>query len=404
LAPPIPSLYRRVLPIALALAVFALGLTSALGSASAHPMPNTEIAVSIGDRGVGLDIAMPAPELQLALTTLGVIDEAGLSASQQQMLRAYFAQHLAILSASGARQPYTIQSIDLDQAVDANVGPYQELRVRAWAPPGDFDPRDFTLVYDAIMHQVPTHFAIVAISQDFRTGVLPGDEAPEIGLIRFDFASNTTPPLRIVVERGGLWRGFWRTIRLGFDHVISGLDHVLFLLTLLVLAPLRGEQGRWSLFQGWPYALRRFLAISVAFTLGHTAALLVGAYELAPVPRQIVEILIAGSILLAAIHGIHPLWPGREWMIAGGFGTVHGLAFSESLAHLNLAALPKAVAVLGFNLGVEGAQLVVMLFALPLLVLSRRRAFHTLRIAMMICTALLAGVWILERAGLIEIS
>jgi hypothetical protein len=390
---------RRDSLLAVAFSVCALILATAVTPVSAHPMPNTEIAVSLDDGGVGLDIVMPAPELQLAFAALDPTHGERLSASQQHALRAYFNQHLSIVSESGVKQPYMIELLGLQQATDGNVGAYEELRVRVWAPAREgFNPRDFTLAYDAIIHQVPTHFAIVAISQDFRGGVLPGDRAPEMGVIRFDFANNTTPPLRISAGQGSLWRGLWSTVRLGFQHVAAGLDHVLFLLTLLVVAPLSPVNGRWSLFQGWRYAVRRFLVISIAFTVGHSVALLVGAYEVVPVPRQIVEILIAASILIAAVHAMRPLWPGREWLVAAGFGTVHGLAFSESLAHLNLSVVLKAVAVFGFNLGVEGAQLVVMLIALPLLVASRWRTFHALRVAMMICTALLAGVWMVERA------
>jgi hypothetical protein len=73
------------------------------------------------------------------------------------------------------------------------------------------------------------------------------------------------------------------------------------------------------------------LAISVAFTLGHSVALLVGAYKLVPVPRAAIEVLIAASIAIAAIHAIRPLFAGREWLVAAAFGTVHGLAFSESV-------------------------------------------------------------------------
>jgi hypothetical protein len=177
-----------------------------------------------------------------------------------------------------------------------------------------------------------------------------------------------------------------------------GFDHVLFLITLLMVAPLRAINGRWSLFQGWAHAARRFLAISFAFTLGHSAALLIGAYNLAPVPREAIEVCIAGSILIAAIHAIQPLVSGREWLVAAAFGTVHGLAFSEVLAGAALTTGDRALAVAGFNIGVEGAQLVAMACAVPLLAASRWRVFHAIRVCTMVCAALLAGLWMLERS------
>ena len=92
-------------------------------------------------------------------------------------------------------------------------------------------------------------------------------------------------------------------------------------------------------------------------------------------------------MLSTKIASAEPLFAGREWVVAAAFGTVHGLAFSESLLGLTVASVVRALAVLGFNLGVEGAQLVVMACALPVLIASRWRAFHTVRVGAMICTA-----------------
>jgi hypothetical protein len=125
----------------------------------------------------------------------------------------------------------------------------------------------------------------------------------------------------------------------------------------------------------------------------------VGAYEIVPVPRSFVEIMIAASILTAAVHAIRPLFVGREWLVAVAFGVVHGLAFSESIVGLRLTSVLKSVAVLGFNIGVGGAQLLAMALALPLLIISRWRMFHSVRLAAMVCTALLAAFWMFERAG-----
>lgn len=365
---------------------------------SAHPMPSTEIAMSLDDDGVRLDIALPVAELLLALPASFPKGADLLAEPQQRALAAYFDQHLSILSPENVRQPHRLEAVTLSQSVDANVGPYQELRLRVWVPATrPFNPREFVLAYDAIIHQVPNHFALVTIAHDFRRGLLAGGERVDLGLIRFDFSQNRTPPLPIESARGSAWQGFRSAIGLGFHHVSSGFDHVLFLLTLLAVAPLKVVDRRWSLFQGWRYAMRRFLGISIAFTAGHSVALLLGAHEVVLVPSNVVEIIIAASILLAAAHAIRPLFSGREWLVAAAFGTVHGLAFSDTLIGLNLTGTLRALAVLGFNLGVEGAQLVVMALALPLLAASRRRGFHQVRVAAMICVAVLATVWMVER-------
>lgn len=369
----------------------------------AHPMPNTVILVSLDDAGLTLDIAVPMPELLLALPSSFAKDAELLGGPQQPLLASYFRTHLAILSSDGTAQRFAIESFDLSSAADDGVGRYQELRLRVRVPGTQtFNPRNFTLAYDAVIHQVPNHYALVQVSQDFRTGLLPSERATELGVIRLDFARNKTAPLPIAVAPGSLWRGLRSTVVLGFHHVAAGLDHVLFLATLLVVAPLRIVNRRWSLFQGWGYALRRFLAISVAFTLGHSVALLVGAYAIVAVPRDMVEVLIAASIVVTAVHAIRPLFAGREWLVAAGFGAIHGLAFSEALVGLNLSPHQKGLAVLGFNVGVEGAQLLVMTLALPLMWFSKWHGFHVIRNVAMLCAAVVAGLWVFERAGVTD--
>jgi HupE / UreJ protein len=307
--------------------------------------------------------------------------------------------HMAVLTKSGARFSQDISTVTLDSALDANVGKYQEFRFKVDADaPAGFGTRDFLLRYDAIIHQIPNHFALVRIAQDFRGSLVGGEEAVELGIIRYNFTSASVPPLEVKVGQGSLWTGFAAMVWLGVAHIAGGLDHTLFLATLLAVAPLRACNGSWSLFQGYGYSFHRFLTVSLAFTLGHSAALAAGAYDMLSVSRAVIEVLIALSILIFALHALRPLFPNREWQIAGGFGLAHGLAFSESLTGLNLAPPDKALAIFGFNTGVEGAQLFIMAAALPLLYISRFPAFHAARRVAMVLVAMLAALWIGERA------
>jgi HupE / UreJ protein len=386
---------------ALRLAAAFLCLFLALFTAAkavAHPMPNTVIALAIGEHKIALEIVIPAPELLLAVTGDANRDARAFLEQNAAKLREYMDAHLLVLTKSGARLPQDISAVTLDSASDANVGNYQEFRfnVDAAARAG-FDTRDFQLRYDAIIHQIPNHFALVRIAQDFRGGLVGDEKAVELGIIRYDFATASAPPLEVKAGQGSLWTGFAAMVRLGIAHIAGGLDHILFLATLLTVAPLRAVNGGWSLFQGYGYSFRRFLAVSLAFTLGHSAALAAGAYDLLSFNRAAIEVLIALSILISALHALRPLFPNREWQIAGGFGLAHGLAFSESLTGLDLAPPGKALAIFGFNTGVEAAQLLIMAAALPLLYLSRFPAFHTARWVAMALVAMLAALWVGER-------
>ena len=167
---------------------------------------------------------------------------------------------------------------------------------------------------------------------------------------------------------------------------------------LLLVAPLSIREKEWSDFQGFRYTLRRFLRISLAFTLGHSITLLVGSFNLVPFQTQWIEVLIAFSILLSAVHVIRPLFPSRELGIAAGFGLIHGLAFSLTLADMNLGWQQKLLSVLSFNLGIEAMQLIIMAICFPLLLLSKwNKRYVPLRIGISFLAIIVSAGWIAER-------
>lgn len=372
--------------------------------ATAHPYPNSTISVDVSERQLALHIRIPAPDLLLVLTGDAHRDPTKYLAENQTQLRTYLAAHLMLVCSKGQKLSQQIGTVAVQDANDPDVGTYAAFRFDVDVPiPAGVDAKTLTLAYDAVIHQIANHYALVEIRRDFRNGQVGQSPPTALGVIRYDFATNTVPPLALAIETGSLWAGFKALVNLGFHHVASGLDHMLFLVTLLVVAPLRVVDGRWSLFQGYSYTVRRFLAISLAFTLGHSVALALGSFQLLSLPQNYVEVLIAISILLAALHAFRPIFTGREWMVAGGFGLIHGLAFSNCLIELNLTPQDNAVAVLGFNIGVEVAQLLVMVLTLPLLFFSRYVAFHKIRQAAMVAVATLALLWIAQRAFGLEL-
>jgi hypothetical protein len=149
---------------------------------------------------------------------------------------------------------------------------------------------------------------------------------------------------------------FGRLLAMGLEHILTGIDHLVFLLGLLLVG-------------GRP---RTILRTITAFTVGHSITLACGALGLwTPSPRW-VEPLIALSI---AYVGIENLWSGTgegRWRLALGFGMVHGFGFSGALAQLALPRAQLVPALLAFNSGVELGQLAVLAVVLPLLSLARR--------------------------------
>jgi hypothetical protein len=116
-------------------------------------------------------------------------------------------------------------------------------------------------------------------------------------------------------------------------------------------------------------------------------------------PLAFVESVIALSILVSAVHALVPIFQGREVLIAGGFGLVHGLAFAATLSGFGLDTWVMASSVLGFNMGIEAFQLLVILTALPWLVLLARFPIYVpFRVAGASLTGVAATAWFGERA------
>lgn len=129
-------------------------------------------------------------------------------------------------------------------------------------------------------------------------------------MVQRDTVTGDVLPLRVDLEdaEGEGSSSFTGMVGVGMHHIAEGTDHRLFLLTLLLPAPLRAVAGRWRGAVSTKTALRRILAITLAFTLGHSVTLAAGSLGL-PVPIGTVEALIALSILIAVARAVRPLSP-----------------------------------------------------------------------------------------------
>ncbi len=199
----------------------------------------------------------------------------------------------------------------------------------------------------------------------------------------------------------GRWTGavgFASLFRLGMRHIAEGTDHLLFLLALLLPAPLTVLGSRWAGFGGVHHSLMRILKVVTAFTVGHSLTLALAALGLVRVPARPVEVLIAVSILVSAVHALRPLFPGREAVIAAFFGLIHGLAFATTLGQLGIGHWQRVASILGFNLGIESMQLIVVAGVMPSLVLlSRTLAYPVVRIGGALFAGFASLGWIAER-------
>ncbi|WP_216905629.1 HupE/UreJ family protein [Nocardia noduli] len=370
-------------------------------AAPAHPMPGTNLLLDVRETAIDAELSIPAADLARA-SGIDVNMRARLSADDSAGLANYLRIHVRPTTPDGVPWSVRIGDMDLDYADRSATGSYKELVVHAeLTPPPGVDMRRFVLGYDAVLREVATHIAIVSVRQDWRAGqVDAGNDARQVGVLRTDTASMTVAPLPVDLTDAGVWRGLAAMVVLGGHHILEGTDHLLFLFTLLLPAVLIAGDGRWHPDNRWRRAVRHILAVTIAFTAGHSVALVVSALSRVEIPSAPIETLIAATILVGGVHAVRPLFPGREAVVAGIFGLVHGMAFSFTLAELKLSTGQLALSVLGFNVGIEAIQLLLVALVLPsLLVLATTRAQPVLRVGGAVLVIIAALGWVLDRLG-----
>ena len=326
------------------------------------------------------------------------IDEGELAAAREA-LAGYVASHYRVRLDTGgdpaAGRPLPGRLVRLASEEDVAGFVPEQWIVSEWAFEDEAPVRDLMLEMTLFFDTSPRHrdFAqIVWAGTEFPTQVLwmgahrfhhagvapavpveppPGPGEAEAPLV---VAPAPDPP-----PAGAGLRDF---VRLGVEHILTGWDHLAFLLALLVAA-----RGVLSL-----------LGVVTAFTLAHSLTLALAAFDVVVLPGRLVEAAIAASIVFAGLDGLLRE-PHTPWMAAFGFGLVHGLGFAGFLRETFLGAPSKLVALLGFNLGVELGQLAfVLVVTAAILVAFRGRERETRLVptpvaAVTSLAVTLAGAW-----------
>jgi hypothetical protein len=186
----------------------------------------------------------------------------------------------------------------------------------------------------------------------------------------------------------------------GMHHIWIGYDHMLFLISLLLPAVLVRRARAWQPVVSLRSALLGVLAVVTAFTLSHSITLTLAALDVVGLPSRLVESGIALSVLLASLNNIWPIVTRRGWVLAFCFGLVHGFGFASVLGDLGLPRDALALALAGFNIGVEIGQLTVVLAVVPLIFILRRARFYRpgVLVGGSSAIALIAGIWFFGRA------
>ncbi|WP_433824567.1 HupE/UreJ family protein [Actinoplanes sp. CA-015351] len=372
----------------IACVVMAYAILAALApsGAAAHPLSTTAILLEAGPQTVTGSVQLPIDRLEIALneplTAAGVVEPAKLGE-----LRDYVSGHISASSSDGS------WNVTLTGGRVEPVDGADHLVFDLDLDPGDGAIGDFTLTYDAILHQIVSHQVFVAMRSS-------GDEAyTTVGVLNWQRHSITVP----VSGAATTGSGFAAALRLGVAHIAEGADHLLFLIMLLLPAPLLARRGRWVPGSDLRRSCLRVVHVVTAFAIGHSVTLALAALGYISLPTRLVESLIALSVLVSGVHALRPLVRGGEAWIAAGFGLMHGLAFAALIGDLGLGRSNLVADLLGFNLGIEITQLLVVALLMPsLLLISRTRAYPACRIVLAGTGIVLAAAWLAERTTLIS--
>lgn len=352
--------------------------------AYAHLTPNSEVQIDFGRDRVVLDIIIPQGEY--AFATGNPVLNTPVSVSRATR---FLEQNISLKGADGRKWDLRFDSVEFVQI----AGPPDLHAIATAMPRSNATSRRFNINWSAILDTNPGHSVLFLARQDFSSGK---------SIERSEILGALQGERRVLsIDRGNPQRlaGFTTAVALGMKHIAKGHDHLLFLVALIITLPLVAVGAKWG---EKPRSSRDTLwlvvKIATAFTGGHSVTLIGAALFNWQLPSQPIEILIAISILLSGIHAIRPIFNNREPAVAAGFGLVHGLAFATVVGGYGLDLGEKALTILGFNLGIELVQLLVIASILPALcVLARRPLYMTLRPALALFIMTAAFAWLVER-------
>jgi hypothetical protein len=386
---PVLGLWRLCL---LVVAVVALAWAA---PAQAHKPSDSYLAITVqGGKVSGQwDVALRDLDFAIGLDADGDgnITWAELRARHAE-ISAYASARLA-LAADAAPCALSIGTQQVDEHTD---GAYTVMPLQFNCPgsANNLAPTALRLSYSLFADIDPQHRGLLNLSVN--------------GATRTAVFSPQAAQQEFVLAQTSRWRQFVDYAREGVWHIWIGFDHILFLLSLLLPAVGLWARGggfgdgpqRWQPVEGFGQAFWDVLRIVTAFTLAHSITLSLASLGWVTLPSRFVESAIAASVVLAALNNVYPVFHGRRWMVAFLFGLIHGFGFASVLVDLGLPQGALALALLGFNLGVELGQLAIVLVFLPLAFLLRRSWFYR-RVVLMAGSLLIAAIataWLVERA------
>ncbi len=351
--------------------------------------------------------------------------------ANSEIIRKYVSQHYSIKQLDGAEIP--IEFLPLDLLLSEGFGHFAIIPYRtpvlAPVPPKLIVRSTLFYEYDkysrSLLCMSYNDFKKEEYPEQFHHAVFsPWNSEQEIDLENAEMLK--------AGKRYYLWEGV--------RHIWIGTDHILFLITLLLpsvlllktkegdetkadkdasnkllpspaetLAETADEQlgdgatgffSRWIPVEGFPAAFWNIFKIVTVFTIAHSITLSLASLDFITLPSQLVESIIALSIILIAINNIFPTFHDKSWIVLFVFGLFHGLGFASVMQDLPFRMANLTPLLVCFNVGVEIGQIVIVLAVFPIIYWLRKSKFYqpVFLIAGSALMCVIAGKWFIERS------
>lgn len=368
-----------------------LGVLFSAGSALAHELDQSYTFLTVENDRLSGRAELAVRDLNKVLG-LGWPEDGSVSIEQieraDQSIQAYVTERLSVAS-NGS--PTTLQVTGYDSA---DLSFAQFVHINFDLTPVSSRPEQLTIASSLIFDVEPAHRHLVVVENHWESGTLANE-----AIIALNFGpGNTTQTLD--VSDGSVLRGLWAFIESGMHHIFIGLDHILFLLALLLPSVMVWTGAGWSGAPDLKSALWRVVKIVTVFTVAHSITISMATLGLVTIGSRLVESIIAISIGIAALNILMPRIGSHAAWVVLVFGLFHGFGFASVLRELAIPDEFLLWSLLGFNVGVELGQLAIVGIVVPVLFLLRKTEFYS-RLLMPIGASaliLISLYWFTERA------
>lgn len=259
-------------------------------------------------------------------------------------------------------------------------------------------PENIDVQYRVFFDKDPEHKAFLVIEHYWKANLFQNER---IFALVFTKDAQSQP---LDLTDASIWKGFVGVVKQGIKHIWIGIDHILFIIALILPAVMYRRQSDWEPVSEFKPALIYVIKIISLFTIAHSITLSIAALGILDLPPRIVESIIAISIAIAALDIIFPIFKGKIGWVVFGFGLFHGFGFASVLSHLGILGEHMALSLFGFNLGVEIGQVAIICVVFPALFLIRNISYYRSFVlkAGAVGLIVIALYWFIERAFEIE--